>query len=128
MKALLEQIVKGIVNNPEAVSVEERDSVDFPGLIILEVTVDDPDKGILIGRSGKTINAIRDLIKISAIRNQKRVKVLVKEDENSRRERKERLDSTNNISSTDVQQKEETITEMNTDAGEEVEDMLNDEV
>lgn len=128
MKALLEQIVKGIVNNPEAVSVEERDSVDFPGLIILEVTVDDPDKGILIGRSGKTINAIRDLIKISAIRNQKRVKVLVKEDENSRRERKEKLDSTNNINSTDVQQKEETVTEMNTDAGEEVEDMLNDEV
>ncbi|MCA9375323.1 KH domain-containing protein, partial [Candidatus Dojkabacteria bacterium] len=96
MKALLEQIVKGIVNNPDAVSVEERESVDFPGLIILEVTVDDSDKGILIGRSGKTINAIRDLIKISAIRNQKRVKVLVKEDErpgkeNRRREEKEEV-------------------------------------
>ncbi|MCB9790689.1 KH domain-containing protein [Candidatus Nomurabacteria bacterium] len=124
MKALLEQIVKGIVNNPDAVSVEERESVDFPGLIILEVTVDDSDKGILIGRSGKTINAIRDLIKISAIRNQKRVKVLVKEDErpgkeNRRREEKEE------VTPKEVDQQ---TSEMNTQASEEVEDMLNDEV
>lgn len=80
MKELLEQIVKGIVNNPDEVAVVERESVDFPGLIILEVAVADSDKGILIGRRGRTINAIRDLITISAIRNDKRVKVLVKDD------------------------------------------------
>ncbi len=80
MRELLETIVKGIVNDPSAVSVEERESVDFPGLTILEVTVADPDKGILIGRRGRTINAIRDLMTISAIRNEKKIKVLVKED------------------------------------------------
>jgi uncharacterized protein len=80
MKELLELIVQGIVNNPEEVTVVERESVDFPGLIILEVEVADSDKGILIGRRGRTINSIRDLITISAIRHDKRVKVLVKDD------------------------------------------------
>ncbi len=80
MQELLETIVKGIVNNPSEVYVEERESVDFPGLTILEVTVADADKGILIGRRGRTINAIRDLMTISAIRNDKKIKVLVKDD------------------------------------------------
>ncbi|MCA9377026.1 KH domain-containing protein [Candidatus Nomurabacteria bacterium] len=80
MKQLLETIVRGIVNNPNEVSVEERESVDFPGLTILEITVSDSDKGILIGRKGRTINAIRDLMTISAIRNDKKIKVLVKDD------------------------------------------------
>lgn len=80
MKELLEHIVKGIVNNPNSVVIEERESVDFPGLIILEIDVDDTDKGILIGRRGRTINAIRDIMTISAIRNESRIKVLVKDD------------------------------------------------
>lgn len=80
MKQLLEQIVKGIVNVPDAVQIEERESVDFPGLTILEISVDGGDKGILIGRRGRTINAIRDIMTISAIRNSTRIKVLVKDD------------------------------------------------
>ena len=80
MKELLEHIVKSIVNNPEEVSVEERESVDFPGLTILTIDVDEGDKGVVIGRRGRTINAIRDLITINAIRNNKRVKVLIKDD------------------------------------------------
>lgn len=80
MKELLEHIVKSIVNNPEAVEIEEKESVDFPGLIILTINVDETDKGVVIGRKGRTINAIRDLITINAIRNDKRVKVLIKED------------------------------------------------
>lgn len=82
MKELLEYIVKSIVNNPEAVSIEEKDSVDFPGLTILTVEVSEEDKGIVIGRKGRTINAIRDLITINAIRNDKRVKVIIKDDSN----------------------------------------------
>lgn len=83
MQELLEKIVKGIVNNPDEVSVVERESVDFPGLTILEITVADSDKGILIGRRGRTINAIRDIMTISAIRNDRKIKVLVKEDRDS---------------------------------------------
>jgi uncharacterized protein len=86
MKELLEHIVKSIVNNPEEVSVEERESVDFPGLTILTIDVDENDKGVVIGRRGRTINAIRDLITINAIRNDKRVKVLIKDDRPQRSE------------------------------------------
>ena len=81
MQELLTTIVQGIVNHPDEVSVVERESVDFPGLTILEVSVADEDKGILIGRRGRTINSIRDLMTISAIRNDKRIKVIVRDDE-----------------------------------------------
>jgi predicted RNA-binding protein YlqC (UPF0109 family) len=114
MQELLEKIVKGIVNNPDQVSVVERESVDFPGLTILEITVADDDKGILIGRKGRTINAIRDIMTISAIRNEKKIKVLVKED----REKNYNV-------------KEESEGEMETkevEASPEVEDVLNDDV
>jgi hypothetical protein len=84
MKELLEHIVESIVNNPEEVSVEEKESVDFPGLTILTIDVAEDDKGIVIGRRGRTINAIRDLITINAIRNDKRVKVLIKDDDRGR--------------------------------------------
>lgn len=86
MKELLEHIVKSIVNTPESVSIEEKDSVDFPGLTILTIEVAEADKGVVIGRKGRTINAIRDLITISAIRNNKRVKVLLKDDNRTQTE------------------------------------------
>ncbi len=82
MKELLEHIVKSIVNNPDDVKVEERESVDFPGLTILTIEVAETDKGVVIGRKGRTINAIRDLITINAIRNDRRVKVMIKDDNN----------------------------------------------
>ncbi|MCC7290067.1 KH domain-containing protein [bacterium] len=84
MKDLLEYIVKAIVNNPDEVSVSEKESVDFQGLIIYSIKVAQQDKGVVIGRKGRTINAIRDLVTIAAIRQQKRVKVLVEEDEMDR--------------------------------------------
>lgn len=80
MKELLEHIIKSIVNNPDDVSVEERESIDFPGLTILTIDVNESDKGVIIGRKGRTINSIRDIITISAIRNNKRVRVLLKDD------------------------------------------------
>lgn len=86
MKELLEHIVKSIVNHPEDVSVEEKESVDFPGLTILTINVNEEDKGVIIGRKGRTINSIRDIITISAIRNNKRVRVILKDDNKQNRE------------------------------------------
>ncbi len=82
MKELLEHIVKSIVNSPDDVKIDERESVDFPGLTILTIEVAENDKGVVIGRKGRTINAIRDLITINAIRNDRRVKVMIKDDNN----------------------------------------------
>ncbi len=86
MKELLEHIVKSIVNHPEDVSIEEKDSVDFPGLTILTINVNEEDKGVIIGRKGRTINSIRDIITISAIRNNKRGRVILKDDNKPNRE------------------------------------------
>ncbi len=79
MKELLEYIVKSIVNNPEGVEISERESVDFPGLTILTINVSEEDIGIVIGKRGRTINAIRDIISINAIRSKKRVRVNLEE-------------------------------------------------
>lgn len=129
MRELLETIVKGIVNNPDGVIVVERESVDFPGLMILEVEVEQSDKGILIGRKGRTINAIRDLITISAIRNNSRVKVLVKDD--GRPERSERPSaparSESKKPSEPKKDEPEKVYE-EAKASAEVEDILNDEL
>jgi hypothetical protein len=86
MKELLEHIVKSIVNHPEDVSIEEKESVDFPGLTILTINVNEEDKGVIIGRKGRTINSIRDIITISAIRSNKRVRVILKDDNKPNRE------------------------------------------
>lgn len=80
MKELLEYIAKSIVNYPDDVVIEERESVDFPGLIILTIDVNESDKGVIIGRKGRTINSIRDIVTINAIRNSKRVRVILKDD------------------------------------------------
>lgn len=80
MKELLEHIIKSIVNYPDDITIEERESVDFPGLTILTIDVNENDKGVIIGRKGRTINSIRDIITISAIRNNKRVRVILKDD------------------------------------------------
>ena len=87
MKELLDHIVKSIVNHPDSVSIEEKESVDFPGLTILTIDVAEEDKGVVIGRKGRTINAIRDLITINAIRTDRRVKVLIKDDKAGNREK-----------------------------------------
>jgi len=89
MKELLEHIVKSIVNHPEDVSIEEKESVDFPGLTILTINVNEEDKGVIIGRKGRTINSIRDIITISAIRNNKRVRVILKDDNKLNKEENE---------------------------------------
>lgn len=86
MKELLEYIVKSIVNNPEKVEITERESVDFPGLTILTINAAEEDIGIVIGKRGRTINAIRDIISINAIRSKKRVRVNLEENKNQQEE------------------------------------------
>lgn len=97
MKELLVHIIKSIVNYPDDVSVEERDSVDFPGLTILTIDVNESDKGVIIGRKGRTINSIRDIITISAIRNNKRVRVLLKDDRGEHHSEEEDMLGDDNI-------------------------------
>ena len=72
MKELLEIIVKEIVDNPDQVKIEE---IEENGLISLMITVAPDDMGKVIGKGGKIIKAIRNIIKIKAIKEQKRIMV-----------------------------------------------------
>jgi predicted RNA-binding protein YlqC (UPF0109 family) len=55
----LEHIVKGIVDNPSDVSVEEKTTKRGR---TLEVTVNGDDLGRVIGRNGRTATAIRTVV------------------------------------------------------------------
>ena len=59
MQAFLEYVVKGLVGNPEAVSVSP---VPREGMTVYELRLHPSDVGKIIGRQGQTINAIRSLL------------------------------------------------------------------
>ncbi len=70
MKDLLEYIVKNLVSNPDAVLVDETND---DGMVNLELTVDPSDMGLVIGKGGQTIHAIRKLLTVRAITENVRV-------------------------------------------------------
>lgn len=72
MKDILIEIIKSIVDKPEAVQVEENES---NGLTTLMITVDKDDMGKAIGKGGKIIKAIRNIMRIKAIKEQKRIMI-----------------------------------------------------
>ncbi len=60
-----------LVSKPEAVNVEMFEEGD--GTVVLELSVDDEDYGRVIGRGGRTANALRTVVKAAAVRERKRV-------------------------------------------------------
>ena len=70
MKDLVEYIVKQIVNNPDSVNVTEENQ---DGNVNLVLTVDPADMGLVIGKSGQTIKAIRKILTIRAMAENVRV-------------------------------------------------------
>ena len=59
MKELLETIVKALVDDPSTVFVTEEREGDE---IIFEIDCDPDDRGRVIGRKGRTIEALRALL------------------------------------------------------------------
>ena len=82
MKDLLEYVVKNLVNNSEAVSVEETHD---GSTVQLNLTVDPTDMGLIIGKGGQTIRAIRKLIGVRAMMEEVRVYINLVEPEGSSR-------------------------------------------
>ncbi len=72
MKQLLEYVIPNIVNHPEAVEITEENQ---DGLVRLLIKVHPEDIGRVIGKSGKVIKAIRQLVRILAIKQGVRVVV-----------------------------------------------------
>ncbi len=72
MKDTLELIIKNLVTNPDAVSINE---VTGEKSIVLEVKVDNADMGKVIGKQGRIAKAIREIVRAVAAKEQKRVTV-----------------------------------------------------
>ncbi len=60
MEKILEYIVKNLVKNSEDVKVEKTENETE---ILLNVFVNDDDKGRVIGKEGKIINSLRIIMK-----------------------------------------------------------------
>ena len=77
MQAFLEYVVKGLVQNTEAVSVTP---VAREGTTIYELRLAPQDVGKIIGRQGQTINAIRSLLLAGSAKKGLRCAVEIVED------------------------------------------------
>jgi len=88
MKEFVQYLIETIAKHPEAVSIEEQ-QIDTTYIREL-VTVHPEDMGLVIGRSGKTIQSVRELAKAKAIKDGVKVDVeLVEPDRKPRGERGE---------------------------------------
>lgn len=75
MEELLLMILKEIVNHPDEVSVEEQADEEDPTFVKFLIKAHDEDRGIIIGKRGHTISAIRDILSIKAVRENKKVRL-----------------------------------------------------
>ena len=73
MKELLEYLARQLVDEPDEVEVEQFDEDD--GTVVLELAVAEDDYGKVIGRGGRTANALRTVVKAAAVEEGRRVLV-----------------------------------------------------
>ena len=71
MKDLLEYLARGRVEHPDEVRVRESEEED--GSLVLELSVADDDYGSVIGRGGRTAQALRTVVKVAASKSGRRV-------------------------------------------------------
>jgi len=69
MKDLLAFLTKSIVDHPEEIVIEEKEE---DGQINLNLQANPEDIKMIIGKKGRTIKAIRELLKIRAIKEKKK--------------------------------------------------------
>ena len=77
MKELLEYLARGLVEQPDAVQVNE---VQEGEATVLELSVADDDYGNVIGRGGRTASALRAVIKSAGTKRGRRVFVDIVDD------------------------------------------------
>lgn len=77
MKDTLLYILTHIVDHPESIVIEEQQ--DQEKLIYL-LSVAQEDMGKVIGKQGRIIRALRDLIKLMAAKEHRYVDIVLKED------------------------------------------------
>ena len=73
MRELLVYLARALVDEPDKVQVEAFDEDD--GTLVLELSVADDDYGQVIGRGGRTAQALRTVVKAAAVKDNRRVLV-----------------------------------------------------
>ena len=73
MEELLAYLARSLVDDPGAVEIESFEEDD--GTIVLELHVAPDDTGKVIGRGGRTVAALRTVMKAAAVREERRVLV-----------------------------------------------------
>jgi predicted RNA-binding protein YlqC (UPF0109 family) len=73
---VLEKILQSLVNNPQDVKVQRI--IDEMG-VLLRVKLHPQDMGLVIGRKGETIKAIKTIIKAIGTKNHARVNMKIEE-------------------------------------------------
>jgi predicted RNA-binding protein YlqC (UPF0109 family) len=71
VKELLIYLAQGLVDAPQEVSVEQFEEDD--GTVVLELAVAQEDYGKVIGRGGRTAQALRTVVRAAAAGEQHRV-------------------------------------------------------
>jgi len=74
MKELLEYMLKNILEKDFTVNEEDEN-----GFIVYKVTATQDEIGKIIGKGGKTINALKNILKIRAIKEDKKIDIQVVE-------------------------------------------------
>lgn len=72
MKKALEYVLLSLVENPEKASVEEHEE---NGIVNFTLKVAGQDLGRVIGKNGKIIRSIRNVLKIPAIKENKKINI-----------------------------------------------------
>ena len=75
MKDLLITIAKGLVEEPEMVSVDVDAPREDDGVIVYHLHVAENDMGRVIGKQGRIAKAIRTVMRATANRNDQKVVV-----------------------------------------------------
>lgn len=73
MQELVKVLAKALVENPDAVEVEETEDED--SRTVLKLHVAQEDMGRVIGKQGRIAKAIRTIVKSAAARENKKVTV-----------------------------------------------------
>jgi predicted RNA-binding protein YlqC (UPF0109 family) len=71
MEELVEYLARSLVDHPDRVSVESYEEDD--GSIVYELAVSEDDVGKIIGRGGRTVNALRCVLRACASKQGRRL-------------------------------------------------------
>lgn len=79
MKDFLIYLLKNIVDHPDDIAVDEQQLGDYSSQLTIHANQEDIGK--IIGREGKIIQALRSLVKVLAVKENKQVRIEIAETE-----------------------------------------------